>query len=232
MKGTEGYRSRLESAEAAQRYATRFERGRRRQIDRREQRAVRRILDDLPDCRSVLDVPCGAGRFLATLAANGRSVTGIDASAEILALARRRAEQLGIPARFEVGDAARLAVPDSSVDAVFCNRLLHHITVAEERAVFLREFHRVTRRHVVVSFFDYRAWGGLRRFLKALKGRRADYDGQPTLREFDLEVQACGFRVLRVVPTGPLWVSEKYFVLTRRASDPTQSADPSFNRPR
>lgn len=215
MKGTESYRGRLQGARSAQLYATRFERGGRRRIDRREQRAVRRILEGLPDCRSVLDVPCGAGRFLATLAANGRAVTGMDASAEVLALARQRAAQLGIPAEFTVGDAARLPLPDGSVDAVFCNRLLHHITAANERAVFLREFHRVARRHVVVSFFDYLAFGGLRRFLKALKGRKVDYSGQPTFEAFDREVRDAGFRVLRVVPTGPFWVAEKYFVLEK-----------------
>lgn len=212
---TETYRSRLQDQVAARRYAERFERGARRRINEREQRAVRRIFSSLGGCLSVLDVPCGAGRFLQVLSADGRQVTGMDMAAEVLPFARERAQDLGVNATFLQGDASGTGLPDQSVDAVFCNRLLHHITTAEERAVFLRELHRVTRRHLVVSFFDYRQFGRLRVWLKRLKGRRVDYWGQPTLAEFGAEVARCGFRIREVVPTGPPWVAEKYLVLEK-----------------
>jgi ubiquinone/menaquinone biosynthesis C-methylase UbiE len=215
MTDSESYRGRLQSHDSAQGYASRFERGPRRRIDAREQGAVSRIFDTLPECRSVLDVPSGAGRFLATLARNGREVIAMDVAVEILAFARERADRLGLKAQFLQGDAAKTGLPDARVDAVFCNRLLHHITSAPERAVFLREFYRVSRRSLVVSFFDYRAFDGVRVFLKKLKGRKVDYTGQPTLAEFTEETARCGFRLLRVVPTGPFWVSEKYFVLEK-----------------
>lgn len=215
MNDTDSYRSRLQTSRKAERYANRFERGPRRRIDQREQRAVRKIFSNLPEVRSVLDVPCGAGRFLANLAQGGRQVTEVDVAVEILELGRQRAGQAGLKAVFVPGDAANLPLEAGSVDAVFCNRLLHHITTADERAVFLREFHRVARRYAVISFFDYQSFGKLRRFLKKLKGRRVSYDGQPSLKEFEAEVTACGFGVLRVVPTGPLWVSEKYLVLEK-----------------
>jgi ubiquinone/menaquinone biosynthesis C-methylase UbiE len=218
MTDAHGYRDRLQDQTKALHYATRFERGPRRRIDQREQRAVRRIFSALPDCRKVLDVPSGAGRFLDCLAAGNRDVIGMDTSAEILDFARERATRLGIKAQFLQGDAGNTLLPDGSVDVVFCNRLLHHITAAEERAVFLREFYRVTRAYVVVSFFDYQSYGGLRRLLKALKGRKVDYRGQPTLKEFCQEVTRCGFRVHGIVPTGGFWVSEKYFVLKKNTS--------------
>jgi ubiquinone/menaquinone biosynthesis C-methylase UbiE len=209
----EAYRSRLQATERAEEYARRFERGPRRRIDRREQRAVRRILAALPGCHSVLDVPCGAGRFLAGLSGGRREVVEMDVAAEVLELARRRAATLGVAARFLQGDASALPLPDGGVDAVFCNRLLHHIPSAAQRAVFLRQFHRVARRWVIVSFFDYRRLGGLRRLLKRLKGRQVDYTGQPTLEEFREETRQCGFVVREVAPTGPIWVAEKYVVL-------------------
>ena len=217
MNDTESYRSRLQDRERASRYATRFERGPRLGIDRREQRAVRRIFAQLPDCRSLLDVPCGAGRFLGALAQDGRDVIEMDVAAEVLELAKQRAAQLGLEARFIPADASKMPLPDNTVDAVFSNRLLHHITSAAERAVFLREFRRVARRYVIVSFFDYRSFGAVRRFLKRLKGRRVNYPGQPTLEEFTEEVTRCAFRVRRVAPTGPVWVAQKYFVLEKPA---------------
>lgn len=216
MPATDAYRGRLQDAAKAAEYASRFERGPRKTIDEREQRTVQKIFSRLSDCSSVLDVPCGAGRFLTNLSRNNRKVTGMDTAAEVLEYARQRAVDLGIPAKFQQGDASKIPLPDASVDVVFCNRLLHHITSAEERAVFLREFNRVTRRYLVVSFFDYLAFGGIRRFLKKLKGRSVTYAGQPTLQQFRMEVERCGFRILEIVPTGPFWVSEKYFVLEKQ----------------
>lgn len=215
MTDTDSYRGRLQDPARASRYATRFERGSRRRIDRREQRAVRKIFAELNGCRRVLDVPSGTGRFLAALAQDNREVIEMDVALEILEFGRQRAAKLGLRAEFMPGDACHLPLSSNSIDVIFCNRLLHHITSAPERAVFLNEFHRVTRRYVVVSFFDYLAFGALRRFLKSLKGRKVTYEGQPTLEEFRREVTQSGFRVWRIVSTGPLWVSEKYFVLEK-----------------
>jgi len=209
------YRTRLQGPTEAERYAHRFEHGSRRRIDRREQRAVRRIFGRLPDCHSVLDVPCGAGRFLPTLAQFCPEVVGADVSAEVLGFARRRAESAGVPVQVLCGDASRLPLPDNAVDAVFCNRLLHHLVKPEERARILRELHRVTRRYLVVSFFDYQRFGAWRRFLKRLKGSKPAYEGQPTFAQFSAETARIGFRLREVVPTGPLWISEKYFVLEK-----------------
>ena len=212
------YRKRLQDPIKAERYATRFERGPRKQIDRREQRAVKTIFTELDGCQSVLDVPSGAGRFVVCLSESNRQVIELDVAREILEFGWRRARQLDRPAWFLQADASRLPLAGGSVDAVFCNRLLHHIRSVEGRAVILRELHRVSRRYVIVSFFNYQSFAGLRRFLKALRGRKPNYVGQPTLSEFSQEIATCGFRLLKVVPTGPLWVAQQYLLLERASS--------------
>jgi ubiquinone/menaquinone biosynthesis C-methylase UbiE len=209
------YRQRLQTTERAQLYADRFETGSRKHINAREQRAVKTIFATLPDCASVIDVPSGAGRVARTLSEGGRRVIGADVAFEILEHGRQRAAKAGLAVTFMRADAARLPFRDGAVDAVFSNRLLHHILKREERAVFLREFHRVARRYVVVSFFDYHAFGTLRRMLKALKGRKPSYAQQPTFEQFTGEVLAAGFKVRDVVRTGAPWVAQKYFVLER-----------------
>ncbi len=209
------YSTRLQDTAEAEKYARRFERGSRARIDRREQCAVRRIFGKLPDCRSVLDVPCGAGRFLPTLAELCPEVLGADIAAEVLEFARQKAEVIGGRARVFCGDASKLELADGAVDAIFCNRLLHHILKLEERAGILRELRRVTRRYLVVSFFDYQGFGAVRRFFKRLKGSKPIYEGQPTLAQFTEEVTRAGFRVREVMRTGPFWVSQKYFVLEK-----------------
>lgn len=216
MKRTiESYRSRFQDKTRAEKYSKRFEENSRKNIDRREQRAVKKIFAALKDCKTVLDVPSGAGRFLPALSQPGRRVIDMDVSLEILQHASKRASKLKLTASFAQGDASRLPFKNESVDAVFCNRLLHHIVVKEERAIILLELRRIAKRRVVVSFFDYNAFGGIRKFLKKIKGSDIHYDEQPTLQQFQDEVAACEFRVLEVVPTGPPWVSQKFFVMEK-----------------
>jgi SAM-dependent methyltransferase len=208
------YRQRFQDPAAAERYATRFQRGSRKRIDQREQRAVRKIFAGLDGCATVADVPAGAGRFLPVLRRD-RRVIEIDASHEMLTLGRQRAGNAGSICHFVQGDASRLPLASGAVDCVFCNRLLHHILSSSERAVFLREMHRVSRRYLVISFFDYQAFGSVRRALKVLKGRKPQYDQQPTLEQFREEAAQTGFRLRAVIPTGPAWVAEKYLVLEK-----------------
>ena len=215
MADITSYRARFQDARKAANYAARFADGSRRRIDRREQRAVQKIFGALAECQSVLDVPAGAGRFAAALTQHNRRLIEMDAALEILRHAERRARQPGVPAAFVQGDAARLPLVNGAVDCIFCNRLLHHILVAEERAAILREFHRVSRRYVVVSFFDYRHFAAARRLLKAFKGSKPRYEGQPTRAQFEGEVEGCGFRVRDVALTGPAWIAQKYFVLEK-----------------
>lgn len=218
MKGAqniESYRGRLQGKTKAELYAKRFEQGSRKRIDQREQRAVRKIFSELIECRSVLDVPSGAGRFLGTLSQNGRRVIEVDAAFEILEHAREKAARTRTDTSVIQGDASCLPFADGVVDCVFSNRLLHHILVPGERQAILREFHRVCRRWAVVSFFNYKGMGRIRTLLKRLKGRQPPYAKQPTLEAFSAEAVQSGFHVQAVVPTGLPWVSQKYFVLEK-----------------
>ncbi len=88
---------------------------------------------------TVLDVGCGTGadvrRFAGRVAPGGR-VTGIDASAGMVNVARRRAAEAGLAGAVEVlvGDATDLVFPDASFDAVTADRVLMH-TADPHRAV-------------------------------------------------------------------------------------------------
>jgi 2-polyprenyl-3-methyl-5-hydroxy-6-metoxy-1,4-benzoquinol methylase len=101
--------------------------------------------------RTVLDVGTGTGRAAIALARRGAAVTGVDASAEMLAVAARRATEARVEVRFVQGDAHGLADADRSFDAVICLRVLMH-TPDWRRS--LAELCRVARGHVV---FDYPA---------------------------------------------------------------------------
>lgn len=99
--------------------------------------------------RTLLDVGTGTGRGALLLAGLGAEVTGVDASNEMLAVARQRAAERGIRATFQVGDAHHLEFPDRSFDIAVSLRVLMH-TPAWREAVL--ELCRVAT-HLVV--FDY-----------------------------------------------------------------------------
>ncbi len=231
-ESTEGYKRRFMERASAVSYSKRFSTGARRRTDLREQRAVSSIFSGLADCESVLDVPCGAGRLLSTLSESQRRVIEADVSCEMVFLAWRESQRLGVPAQFLDLDARDIPMGDRSVDSIFCNRLLHHILSAESRAAFLMEFHRVTRRYLIVSYFDYHRFGPFRRMLKAIKGRNVDYTRYPTLPQFLSELQDCGFALRSIVAVGPFWTTEKYLVLEKRGASSTYSpaADDRWSR--
>jgi len=99
--------------------------------------------------RTILDVGTGTGRAAIALAKRGAIVTGVDASAEMLDVAKRRAADAGAAVTFARGDAQRLEFPDRSFDSVVCLRVLMH---TPDWRASLRELCRVASGRVV---FDY-----------------------------------------------------------------------------
>ena len=86
----DGFARRYASSDDAANYRDRrFARsGHQRKVDAAERRIVEDLLKTLAIAGPILDVPCGAGRFLPIFAAGGREVVGVDASPDMLTLAR------------------------------------------------------------------------------------------------------------------------------------------------
>lgn len=76
--------------------------------------------------RRIIDVGTGTGRGAFLLAAAGARVTGIDASEEMLAIARTRAREMHIAVDFTVGDAHKVEFSDRSFDIAVSLRVLMH----------------------------------------------------------------------------------------------------------
>ena len=117
-----------------------------------QERVLAEFLGNVSGLR-VLDMATGTGRAALAIARRGARVTGIDASSEMLAVARQRALDAGLPIEFIEGDVHALAFADRAFDAVVCLRLLMH--VPDWRRA-LAELCRVTGRRLV---FDYPALG-------------------------------------------------------------------------
>jgi SAM-dependent methyltransferase len=101
--------------------------------------------------RSILDVGTGTGRAAIALARRGAAVTGVDASNEMLLVARRRAEEAGVDITFAHADVHQLPYAERSFDALVCLRVLMH---TPDWRGSLAELCRVSCDRVV---FDYPA---------------------------------------------------------------------------
>ncbi|MBQ9396899.1 MAG: bifunctional demethylmenaquinone methyltransferase/2-methoxy-6-polyprenyl-1,4-benzoquinol methylase UbiE [Bacteroidales bacterium] len=81
-------------------------------------RFVRRLAKKLPEKAAVLDLACGTGDLTKALSNKGYHVTGLDISAEMMAIGREKCRYLSPKPSFVLGSAEQIPFPDASFDAV------------------------------------------------------------------------------------------------------------------
>jgi ubiquinone/menaquinone biosynthesis C-methylase UbiE len=147
--------------------------------------------------RAILDVGTGTGRAALLFAVRGATVTGIDASEQMLAVARQRAARSGVQVTFVRGDAHRLRFPDRSFDTVVSLRVLMH---TPEWRQCLAELCRVSNRAVVFDYPSARSAALVQSIGRRL-AHRLGADNEPyrvfSDRQIEAVLTSAGFRVRR-----------------------------------
>jgi demethylmenaquinone methyltransferase/2-methoxy-6-polyprenyl-1,4-benzoquinol methylase len=115
-------------------------------LHRRWKRAAIRTLAIEPASR-VIDLACGTGDLLLELGGRGVRGIGVDVSATMLAVARRR----GAPGSLTRASAEELPFPDASCDGLTCGFALRNFGSIES---VLREVARVLRPGARVAFIE------------------------------------------------------------------------------
>ena len=106
----------------------------------------------------VLDAGCGTGRYAFELARRGYRVAGIDLSAALLALARRRMIEGGVRVPLVRGSVTALPFAPR-LDAVLCRGVLNDLLDEWSRGEAFASFAGALRRGGVIVC-DAREWGG------------------------------------------------------------------------
>lgn len=156
--------------------------------------------------QSVLDIGCGTGTL--AIAAKrqvgpGGTVRGIDASAELIARARRKARKAGVDVPFINGVVEALPFPDGHFDAVLSTLMLHHLP-REARQQCAREMRRVLKPGGCVLAVDF---GGVDR--KSLIGHFHRH-GRVGVHDIVKLLSEVG---LQIVESGAVGVQNLNFVL-------------------
>ncbi|MEW5768498.1 MAG: class I SAM-dependent methyltransferase [bacterium] len=175
-------------------------------VNSREKQIVRKILKKINlRADSLLDIPCGYGRFTSLFLKEGLSVTCSDLSKAMVDRCKenvttdRPQENRGQISRFAVSDIRKLPFKENSFDCTFTFRLVQHIPSPEERKKLLQELSRVTRRWAIISFYRPSLFHILARKIRGLK------HGINMLlqKEFVREAESCNLKVKAVYPIFP-----------------------------
>lgn len=157
---------------------------------------------------SVLDIGCGTGSL--AIVAQQRvgpsgTVQGIDASAEMIARARRKARKAGVEVTFTIGVVESLPLPDAQFDAALSTLMLHHLP-REARDQCSREVHRVLKPGGRVLAVDFGSAAGGRKSLI----ERFHRHGRVDVRDIVTLLSDAGFAI---VESGAVGVRDLNFVL-------------------
>ena len=145
--------------------------------------------------RRILDVGTGTGRAALLFARGGAEVTGIDASSEMLKIARARAEREGVAVRFQFGNAHKLEFGNRSFEVAVSLRVLMH--TPQWRQV-VSELCRVADQLVVVDYPSSRSMAfveSLARRIFSVIGLAKEPYRTLSDRAVDAAFARCGFRV-------------------------------------
>jgi len=193
----------------------RFSTPERRRRNVRKWRTILAALQLTDGVRSILDIPCGTGRFTGSLAQHGYLVFGSDISHEMM---RSAAEKLGpheALAGYLQADAEALPLAEAAVDCVMSIRFMFHVD-SRTRVRILREMGRVSRRWLIV---DYRHRYTLR-YAKRRLQRAVGFGGKPLERVSSTQLRQefgdAGLSIRRVLSV-TRGFSDKWIVLAEKA---------------
>ena len=186
----------------------------------RDLQLARKALKIAGNPQIVLDLPCGAGRFWPVLAENPkRQVIGADNSQDMLDIALEHSEA-EIKSRFRVfqTSAFQIDMPDSSVDNIFCMRLIHHIGHSEHRLLMLREFFRVTKDTLIISLWvdgNYKSYKRKKLEQRNPRGPNQNRFVIPA-KQIEKEFAQSGFEVLDFLDFIPYYAMWRVYILRKK----------------
>jgi ubiquinone/menaquinone biosynthesis C-methylase UbiE len=193
---------------------------RRRLSNWREHQIARKALNVAGNPKSVLDVPCGTGRFWELLAdKHDRIIYASDYSQDMIdtGLSHRPTP---ITAKINSVQASAFDLPfsDNFVECVFCMRLIHHMGEAEDRKKLLTELHRVCTSTTIISLWvdgNYQAW---RRNKRETRRRQRTYQNRFVIPAATIEQEFvdAGYSITKHLDFIPGYSMWRVYVLKKR----------------
>jgi SAM-dependent methyltransferase len=188
----------------------RFRTPKRMRRNLRKWNAIQKALALTNGVKTIVDLPCGTGRFTGDLARSGYQVVGSDISVEMMRQAANLLTHENIRG-YVRADAEAMPFPAKSVDCVMSIRFLFHVD-PETRRRMLREFGRVSRRWIIADYrhkysFRYGVWK-----LTSVLGLTKRPFERVSVKSMKSEFEDAGLRVVKIIAVRR-WLSDKWVVL-------------------
>ncbi len=208
------YQAEYERIERAATYNLEYERQAfKRSSTRREYELIGRHMQRLGHCGIVLDLPCGGGRLTPAFAAHAGLV--IEADIAIGQILYGRALSTAATRRvWMTASGFHIPLRDGAVEGTICVRLTHHLPTASERERLIRELLRVSRRFVIVTYFDHHSLKNLLRRLRRPFNRKAPKMTMTTAEVAEL-ARSAGARLVDAPPLSRIGSGHRYALIVR-----------------
>ncbi len=203
---------RYQADEYAKVYKSQYQAGyslknlRSRLIARFEIKTIQTIIDHMNIQGKILDVPCGTGKLGSVLSQYPVQITAGDISESMMKYARGEYAEDKLDG-FAVCDVCDLQFSDSAFDSIVCLRLFQRLP-KESRLECLKEFARVTKDDLVISYSRSTPWQRLKNALRWVYDRSNPTFFHLTRQEILDELISAGFEVKNFQHVLPVISSE------------------------
>ena len=166
----------------------------------RERQCLRKALQQAHPLSTVLDLPCGTGRFAAALEGiELKHLIMADNSPGMLERAANRVSRAEFSVETRQLSAFEIDLPDDSVDFIACMRFFHHLAYAEDRQQVLAEFRRISTGMVAISLWVDGNLGARRRMRKPETTKTKGFGRRRVIKRqlIEGEFAAAGYEIVR-----------------------------------
>lgn len=171
--------------------------------NRQTHATLAKALSFLPSRSTIIDIPCGTGRFGEFVSGLGHHWIGADISAEMMACSQEKLEgNAGVLGHLRC-DAERLPLRDKSVDCVLSIRFLPHLP-SEIKHDVLKEMGRVSRRWLIIDHTYRNPYKAFWRDLGSKVGVGSEKK-RPPMEVLFREIERAGLRIDRIFPVSRLF---------------------------
>ena len=178
--------------------------------NRRKWAAIQRALAETDGVRSILDIPCGTGRFTGHLVGEEYSVVGGDISFEMMRVAQDNLGVLPGLRGYVQAEAENLPFRNRAFDCVMSIRFLFHVDPTV-RVRMLREMVRISR-WLVVDYRHRYSYHYARWKVERALGLTTRKFVRVSRRQLEDELRQAGAVLKRVHPVGRVF-SDKWIVI-------------------
>lgn len=208
------YQAEYQKVERAAAYNLQYQRRvLKRSTTRREFKLIDRHIRRVGHSRVVLDLPCGGGRLTPAFAKSADFIIEADiAMGQILF--GRATSTVATPRAWMTASVFHIPLRDDSVDGTICVRLAHHLPTPAERERLFSELLRVSRRFVIVTFFDHYSLKNLTRRLRHPFNRKPPKLTMTTARVAELAVEL-GARLVAAPPLSRIGSGHRYALIVK-----------------